>query len=114
MSYYTQKNMCDAYRNIGITSNKKYTNPFNGNTQKISLFNPNYHEINSYEYLNNNLYPYNKSYDNIVNSYKHFVTNIIEKKKEQISDLPEDVTKYTDKELDLEINKLKTDLKKSK
>jgi hypothetical protein len=113
MSYYTQKNMCDVYRNIGITSNKKYTNPFVENTQKISLFNPNNHRINSYEYLNNNLYPCDKSYNNIVNSYKHFVTGIIEKKKEQISELP-DATKYTDKELDIEIDKLKTDLKKSK
>lgn len=113
MSYYMQKNMCDAYRNIGLTSNKKYTNPFYKNSNSISVFNTNNHEINSYEYLNNNLYPCTKSYNNIVNSYKHYITNIIEKKKEEIAEIP-DPTKYSDKDLEDEINKLKKDIKKTK
>ena len=80
MPYYTLKNLCDVYKDRALTSNYKYTNPYLENG-KIDIYDINTHDINSNYYLQNNLHPCTKSYANIVNSYPHFLSRIIQKKK---------------------------------
>ena len=89
MSYYKQTNLCNNYKNIGLTNNSKFIDPFIDKTSYVGLYNTNNHRINSYEYLNNNFYPYTKSYNNIINSYKHYITYIIDNKKDLISNIPD-------------------------
>lgn len=61
------------------TSNKKYTDPYIKNTNKVLIYSLEDNMLNSPEYLNYNYNTYTKSYNNIEKSYKHFVTKIIEK-----------------------------------
>jgi len=104
MSYYTLRNLCEVYNKNGLTSNYKYTNPYTKDG-KINTYNIDTHDINSEYYLKNNFYDCSKSYNNIVNSYPHFVTRIIEHKKQQLEE------EKIDKELDDQINILKNKIK---
>ena len=108
MSYYTLKNLCDVYNQSSnaLTSNFKYTNPYTKDG-KINIYDINTHDINSNYYLQNNFYDCTKSYNNIVNSYPHFLKNIIEKKKQQLEE------EKVDKELDEQIKILQNKISKN-
>ena len=54
MSYCKLKNICNNVSSAALTSNQKYTDPFSNN--HIVLHDDNNFNINSFEYLNNNLY----------------------------------------------------------
>ena len=103
MAYYTLKKLCDVYNQSSnaLTSNNKYTNPYTEDG-KIKIYDINNHDINSKYYLENNLYGCSKSYNNIINSYHHFLKNIIEKKKEQLQE------EKLDNELDKQIEVLQS------
>ena len=107
MAYYTLKKLCDVYNQSSncLTGNNKYTNPYTKDG-KIKIYYINNHDINSNYYLENNLYDCSKSYDNISNSYRHFLKNIIEKKKEQLQE--EKLDNDLDKQIEILQNKIST------
>jgi len=84
MSYYKLKHICNNYNepSTALTCNKKYISPFLKDSQKIAVYENNNCDVNSYEYLNNNLYSQTKSYNTIVNSYENYVTKLLNKRDE--------------------------------
>jgi len=103
MSYSTLKKTCDMYNN-SLTSNYKYSDPYTKDG-KIKIYDIDTHDINSKYYLQNNLYGCSKSYNNIVNSYPHFLTNLILKKKQELEE--EKINKEFDEQIDILQNKIK-------
>ena len=98
MPYYKLQNVCDVYKESGtaITNNQKYIDPYLMDSQKVAFYNENIFDKNSYEYNNNNLYPYAKSYKTIVGGYKNYVNAILDAKEEllnQEKDIIKDVKK---------------------
>ena len=80
----------------------KYIEPFFGNTQKVSYYNDNISRLNSYEYNNNNLYSYSKSYANVNDSYKHYIDTILDIKKNLLNQEKQLIQDTTE-----ELNKLR-------
>ena len=86
MAYYKLKNICDIHneQSTGFTCNKKYTNPFLENSNKIAIYDTYNFELNSFEYLNNNIQPKTKSYNNFDISYEHYIAKLLNKRDELI------------------------------
>lgn len=86
MAYYKLKNTCDNYNepSTALTCNKKYINPFLENSKEVAVYDTYNFELNSFEYLNNNIQPQTKSYNNFDISYEHYVSKLLNKRDQLI------------------------------
>lgn len=68
------------------TSNHKYTSPFTPDTTDVKIYGLNNIKLNSPMYYQHNQFPETKSYGTIITSYQHYLTKLLEKKKQELAD----------------------------